>query len=117
MIRRPPRSTQSRSSAASDVYKRQKGAVEEVFAACKYYAIDGETGPLDESHFAQAQETTAKLNADGFRVIAVAFKEMPPAQATYSVKDEAGLTLLGYIAFLDPPKETCLLYTSPSPRD
>ena len=83
-----------------------KGAVEEVFAACKYYAIDGQTGPLDESHFAQAKETTAKLNADGFRVIAVAFKEMPPAQATYSVADEAGLTLLGYIAFLDPPKET-----------
>jgi Mg2+-importing ATPase len=83
-----------------------KGAVEEVFAACKYYAIDGETGPLDPSHFAQAQETTAKLNADGFRVIAVAFKEMPPEQAAYSVNDEAGLTLLGYIAFLDPPKET-----------
>ena len=84
-----------------------KGAVEEVFAACKHYAIDGETGPLDESHFASAMETTAKLNADGFRVIAVAFKEMPPTQATYSVADEADLTLLGYIAFLDPPKETC----------
>jgi Mg2+-importing ATPase len=83
-----------------------KGAVEEVFAACKYYAIDGGTGPLDDSHFAQAKETTAKLNADGFRVIAVAFKEMPPEQAAYSVKDEAGLTLLGCIAFLDPPKET-----------
>ena len=39
-------------------------------------------------------------------MIAVAFKEMPPAQTTYSVADEAGLTLLGYIAFLDPPKET-----------
>ena len=83
-----------------------KGAVEEVFAACKHYAIDGETGPLDESHFASAKETTAKLNADGFRVVAVAFKEMPPTQATYSVADEADLTLLGYIAFLDPPKET-----------
>ena len=55
---------------------------------------------------AQAKETTAKLNADGFRVIAVAFKEMPPAQVAYSVADEANLTLLGYIAFLDPPKET-----------
>ena len=55
-----------------------KGAVEEVFAACKHYAIDGETGPLDASHFASAKETTAKLNADGFRVVAVAFKEMPP---------------------------------------
>ena len=84
-----------------------KGAIEEVFAACKHYAIDGETGPLDASHFASAKETTAKLNADGFRVVAVAFKEMPPTQATYSVADEADLTLLGYIAFLDPPKETC----------
>ena len=83
-----------------------KGAVEEIFAVCTRYADDGETGALDPSHFAQAKETTAKLNADGFRVIAVAFKEMPPAQATYSVADEAGLTLLGYIAFLDPPKET-----------
>jgi P-type Mg2+ transporter len=83
-----------------------KGAVEEVFAACKYYAIESETGALDQSHFAQAKETTARLNADGFRVVAVAFKELPPSQATYSVADEAGLTLLGYIAFLDPPKET-----------
>src|ERR1700678_1233285 len=49
---------------------------------------------------------TAKLNADGFRVVAVATKEMPPTQSTYSVADEVGLTLLGYIAFLDPPKET-----------
>ena len=83
-----------------------KGAVEEVFAACKHYAIDGETGPLDESHLASAIETTGKLNADGFRVVAVAYKEMPPTQTTYSVADEADLTLLGYIAFLDPPKET-----------
>ena len=83
-----------------------KGAVEEVFAACTRYAIGDEAGALDETHFAEAKETTAKLNADGFRVIAVAFKELPPEQATYSVKDEVGLTLLGYIAFLDPPKET-----------
>ena len=83
-----------------------KGAVEEVFAACTLYCMGSETGPLDESHFAAAKETTAKLNGDGFRVVAVAYKEMPPEQATYSVADEAGLTLLGYIAFLDPPKET-----------
>ena len=83
-----------------------KGAVEEVFAACTSYAVDDEVGLLDSSHLAAAVETTAKLNADGFRVVAVAFKEMPPTQSTYSVADESGLTLLGYIAFLDPPKET-----------
>ena len=83
-----------------------KGAVEEVLAVCTRYAINDAVGALDESHFTQAKETTAKLNADGFRVIAVAFKEMPAAQVAYSVRDEAELTLLGYIAFLDPPKET-----------
>jgi P-type Mg2+ transporter len=83
-----------------------KGAVEEVFAACTRYAIGSESGPLDESHFAAAEEMTAKLNADGFRVVAVAYKEMPPEHAAYSVGDEAALTLLGFIAFLDPPKET-----------
>ena len=83
-----------------------KGAVEEVFAVCTRFAVNDAEGALDASHFAQAKDTTAKLNADGYRVIAVAFKEMPPAQVAYSVADEANLTLLGYIAFLDPPKET-----------
>ena len=83
-----------------------KGAVEEVFAVCTRYTIGDEVGALDESHFAAAKDTTAKLNADGFRVIALAFKEMPQAQTSYSVADETRLTLLGYIAFLDPPKET-----------
>ena len=46
------------------------------------------------------------LNEDGFRVIAVAHKDMPPQQTTYGVRDESELTLIGYIAFLDPPKET-----------
>jgi Mg2+-importing ATPase len=83
-----------------------KGAVEEIFAACSAYAIGDETGPLDQSRVAQAKAMTADLNRDGFRAIAVAFKELPPAQVTYSVADEADLTLLGFIAFLDPPKET-----------
>src|SRR4029078_4067833 len=83
-----------------------KGAVEEVFAACTHYEVDGETGPLDAGHFGSALDATAQLNADGVRVVAVAFKEMPPTQATYSVADEADLTLLGYIALLDPPQET-----------
>ncbi|MFM0511659.1 magnesium-translocating P-type ATPase [Paraburkholderia sp. RL17-373-BIF-A] len=83
-----------------------KGAVEEIFSVCTRYVINGETGMLDESHFTAAKTTTAALNEDGFRVVAVAYKEMPPEQSAYSVSDEADLTLLGYIAFLDPPKET-----------
>jgi Mg2+-importing ATPase len=83
-----------------------KGAVEEIFSVCGRYAIDGETGQLDASHFEAAKKLTAELNADGFRVVTVAFKEMPPAKTVYSVADESDLTLLGYIAFLDPPKES-----------
>jgi Mg2+-importing ATPase len=83
-----------------------KGAVEEIFAVCSRYCLEGEIARLDESHFEAAKEQMFALNSDGFRVVAVAYKEMPPSQSTYSVEDEADLTLLGYIAFLDPPKES-----------
>jgi Mg2+-importing ATPase len=83
-----------------------KGAVEEMFAVCTTYAADSEAGELDETHFAAAKQQTNDLNADGFRVVAVAYKEVPEAKAAYSVADESELTLLGYIAFLDPPKDS-----------
>ncbi len=83
-----------------------KGAIEEVFAVCSRYEIDGEVGALDRSHLETAQRESAALNADGFRVIAVAYKELDGGKEAYSVADECELTLLGYIAFLDPPKES-----------
>jgi len=83
-----------------------KGAVEEVFAACTHYAMDGDVATLDASHLAQMQQQTARLNADGFRVIAVAYREFADPQPTYHTADESGLILLGYVAFLDPPKES-----------
>jgi len=83
-----------------------KGAVEEIFAVATRYEIDGTQGPLDESHFATAKEETIALNEDGFRVIAVAYRQIDNPKAAYSVADECDLTLLGYIAFLDPPKDT-----------
>jgi Mg2+-importing ATPase len=83
-----------------------KGAVEEVFSISTRYEAGTDCGRLDTSHFDSAKRETAELNADGFRVIAVAYKEMPPEQTVYAVADESDLTLLGYIAFLDPPKES-----------
>ena len=83
-----------------------KGAVEEIFAVCTRYEIDGTTGALDQNHFATAQEETVTLNMDGFRVVAVAYKALDKAKPAYSVADESDLTLLGYIAFLDPPKDS-----------
>jgi Mg2+-importing ATPase len=83
-----------------------KGAIEEVFAVCTRYEIGDEVGALDKSHFETAQQESATLNADGFRVIAVAYKELAADKDVYTVADECDLTLLGYIAFLDPPKES-----------
>jgi Mg2+-importing ATPase len=83
-----------------------KGAVEEIFAVCTRYEIDGKVGPLDKTHFATAKKETVALNEDGFRVVAVAYKELETPKTAYTIADESGLTLLGYIAFLDPPKET-----------
>ena len=83
-----------------------KGAVEEMFAICSRYELGGDGGPLDPSHFETAKAETALLNADGFRVVAVGYKVLTTPKAAYSVADECDLTLLGYIAFLDPPKDT-----------
>jgi Mg2+-importing ATPase len=83
-----------------------KGAIEEIFAVCSRYEVDGEVGALDSSHLDTAQRESAALNADGFRVIAVAYKEIDAGKDVYAVADESDLTLLGYIAFLDPPKES-----------
>ena len=83
-----------------------KGAVEEIFAVCSNYKVGDEEGLLDTSHFDAAKEEMEALNADGFRVVAVAFKNIDNPKPDYTLADESGLTLLGYIAFLDPPKES-----------
>jgi P-type Mg2+ transporter len=83
-----------------------KGAVEEIFAVCRRYEIDDVTGALDASHFEAARRETISLNSDGFRVVAIAYREFATPQAAYTVADEKNLTLLGYIAFLDPPKDS-----------
>jgi Mg2+-importing ATPase len=83
-----------------------KGAVEEVLDSCIKGELNGQPFDMTLTHRAETLRLARELNEDGFRVIAVAHKEMPPEQAVYGVKDECGLTLLGFIAFLDPPKES-----------
>jgi Mg2+-importing ATPase len=83
-----------------------KGAVEEVLDVCSR-ARHGEVDELlTPELLARVRAVTAGLNADGLRVVAVASKELPPTQETYGVADESALTLIGYVAFLDPPKES-----------
>ena len=87
-----------------------KGALEEVLACCTQVRATAGPAPtdvpLDAAMLERVQQAAHALNEDGLRVVAVAMKELPPEQAAYAVADEAGLTLIGYIAFLDPPKDT-----------
>ena len=102
-----------------------KGAVEEILGCCEHVELAGEIVPLTSELAESVHERTRKLNEEGLRVIAVARKRMgavrdgagapgipataasatPVASAsTLSKDDEAGMTLVGYLAFLDPPK-------------
>jgi len=82
-----------------------KGAVEEVLAVCASAERDGRPVPMAAAA-AQVRATAAKLSEDGFRVLAVAGKALDPGQAVCTRADERELTLLGYIGFLDPPKDS-----------
>lgn len=83
-----------------------KGAVEEVMACCSEARSGDQRLPLDAALRANLDGVVASLNDEGFRVIAVAMREAPLAAHAYSLADEDRLTLLGYIAFFDPPKES-----------
>jgi Mg2+-importing ATPase len=85
-----------------------KGAVEEVLSQCTRVEVKGEVIEVLPEHDAKRRQLADDLNGQGFRVIALAYKQMPGASdaPVYSVKDESDLILLGFLAFLDPPKDT-----------
>ena len=85
-----------------------KGAVEEVLGLCTRVEVKGEVIEVLPEHDAKRRQIADELNGQGFRVIALAYKQMPGAtdEPTYAVKDESDLILLGFLAFLDPPKDT-----------
>ncbi|MHB8909812.1 MAG: magnesium-translocating P-type ATPase [Syntrophales bacterium] len=85
-----------------------KGAVDEVMGQCTRVEVKGEVIEVLPEHDAKRRQLADDLNSQGFRVIALAYKQMPGAsdKPVYSVKDESDLVLLGFLAFLDPPKNT-----------
>jgi Mg2+-importing ATPase len=83
-----------------------KGAVEEIFSCCQYAQSKDGLMPLTSQHLSELKKVVANLNSEGFRVIAIAMREEPSSQKMYDLKDESNLVLLGYLAFLDPPKES-----------
>jgi P-type Mg2+ transporter len=82
-----------------------KGAPEEVFHQCSHFELDGKLSPMDPDLMRGLREEYESLSNDGFRVLAVATKEVTGKQACSKV-DECNLVLKGYCAFLDPPKNT-----------
>ncbi len=83
-----------------------KGAVEEVLAVCSQVQRAAQVEPLTAQLLAGVRAVTAELNAEGLRVVAVAARDSAATQDSYGLGDERDLTLIGYIAFLDPPKES-----------
>lgn len=83
-----------------------KGAPEAVFDRCTRFELDGEISPIDPLLLADLGEEHEALAADGFRVLAVAYKDLAPQRPAYGKEDEWDLILKGYVAFLDPPKES-----------
>jgi Mg2+-importing ATPase len=82
-----------------------KGAPEEVYQRCTRFELDGQLHPLERLLTADLREEFERLSADGFRVLALAYKDLGP-QPAYSKVDECDLILKGYLAFLDPPKDS-----------
>jgi Mg2+-importing ATPase len=85
-----------------------KGAPEEIFHQCCQFELDGKVSPMDPGLMKGLRDEYASLSDDGFRVLAVAVKELPGKQSC-SKGDERDLVLKGYVAFLDPPKGTAAI--------
>lgn len=82
-----------------------KGAPEEVFLRCTRFELNAEILPMDPILIEDLKEEYERLSMDGFRVLAIAYKNVD-VRTAYSRDDERELVLRGYVAFLDPPKDT-----------
>ena len=83
-----------------------KGAIEEMLSVCSYAEYNGEIAPLTKELKKKILQTVADYNDDGMRVLGIAHKTNPAPVGAFSVADESDMVLLGYLAFLDPPKES-----------
>lgn len=83
-----------------------KGAIEEMLRISSFVDFKGKVTPLTEEAKQEVLEKVKELNSDGLRVLGVAQKTNPSVVGEFSVSDESEMVLIGYLAFLDPPKET-----------
>ena len=83
-----------------------KGAVEEILSLCVSAEYKDKVEPLTKEIKENVKRISKKLNEDGFRVIAVCTKNDIERKTDYTIDDEKNMTLVGFIGFLDPPKES-----------
>lgn len=83
-----------------------KGAVEEMLSICSFAECDGKVRPMTKKLKSRILATVDDLNEKGFRVLAIAQKSNPSPAGAFGVTDECDMVLMGYLAFLDPPKES-----------
>lgn len=83
-----------------------KGSVDDVLAITNEIEYKNKRKKISSEDIKKIKDMVSKLCEDGFRVIAIAYKEEPLEQKIYSIKDEYNLILIGFVAFLDPPKES-----------
>ena len=93
----------------SDGEKRQlitKGAVEEILSICTMVDYKGQVSKITKEIKDNIKKISKQLNKEGLRVVAVCQKNDMENKSTFEVSDEKNMILLGFIGFLDPPKES-----------
>ena len=83
-----------------------KGAPEEILKACSFYELNQIVADLDEETKIKIEQKYNDYSIQGLRVLGVAYKRIRVDKAVYSINDETDMVFLGFVAFLDPPKET-----------
>ena len=89
--------------------KRQlitKGAVEEILSICSFIEINGKVEEINKELIENARKIYEDNNNDGLRMIAVAQKNEINGIETFGIQDEKDMVLIGFVGFLDPPKES-----------
>ena len=95
-----------RNTKTNKTHMITKGAVEEVLNACSFVDLYSEIKPLTPAQRKNVMDRVYQLNQEGMRVVGVAQKSDPRGVGEFGVDDERDMVLIGYLAFLDPPKES-----------
>jgi Mg2+-importing ATPase len=83
-----------------------KGAPEEIIKVCSYCELSDNTVDLTSMLQRKIEQRYYELSSQGFRVLGVSYKKLREDKQVYSISDENDMVFLGFVAFIDPPKET-----------